>query len=95
MKAMRSQQGIAALTGILVIILVAAIAGVGLYVYTNNEANKVSDGTAIQQTPVSNEDAPEINTAADLDEAEDSLDKQDVDKSLDTSALDDDLNSLF
>lgn len=95
MKLTRSQHGMAALTGILVVILVAAIAGVGWYVYANNQANNTESGTVIDQVPVSNDEAPQIKKTADLDEASNALDDQNVDKNLDTTALDEDIDSLF
>ncbi len=95
MKITRSQHGIAAVSGLIVVVLVAAIAGVGWYVYSNNAMNKSEDGTALQQTPVSNNEAPEIKKASDIDKASEALDEQNIDKNLDTSALDEDIDSLF
>ncbi len=94
-KLYRSQYGMAALTGILIVILVAAIAGVGWYVYTNNQTAKTEEGTAIQNAPVTKDEAPDIQRTSDLDDASRSLDKQEIDKNLDTAELDKDLNSLF
>jgi uncharacterized protein HemX len=89
------QRGIAALTGIMVIVVVAAIAGVGWYVYSNNALNSTEQGAAIEQPPVSKEEAPEVKESSDLDDAANALDKQDIDTKLDTTELEADINSLF
>ena len=94
MKLHRSQTGIAALTGILVVVLVSAITAVGWYVYTNSEAGKIENSAAIESTPLT-KDVPQISKTSDLDKADKSLDSQDVDKDLDTTELDADLSSIF
>jgi flagellar basal body-associated protein FliL len=94
-KNSRKQSGMAALTGMLVVVLVAAIAGVAWYVYSNNEAAKLDDGSASQTIVEKNEDAPEIKSTTDIDEASKDLDDQEIDKTLDTTTLDSDINSLF
>ncbi len=94
MKLHNAQQGIAALGGLLILVLVAAIAGTGWYVYTNNQTANNESGAAIENAPVGSS-VPKITTTADLDKATESLDSQDVDTELDTSALDEDLSAIF
>lgn len=94
-KNSRKQSGMAAVTGMLVVVLVAAIAGVGFYVYSNNESAKLDDGSLSQTIVEKNEDAPQIKNKTDIEEASKDLDSQEIDKTLDTTTLDSDINSLF
>lgn len=95
MRLHKSQHGIAALGGLVVLVLVAAIVGTGWYVYVNSQTANNESGTAIESAPVQKSDAPQITSTADLDKATETLDAQEIDANLDTSGLDEDLNSIF
>jgi hypothetical protein len=76
-----SQSGFAAVETVLLVVIVAAIAGIGYYVWhTHNNVDKL---TSTSETPdtinsVSTPKAPQINKASDLNRAIQVLNRTDV-----------------
>ena len=83
-----NQSGIAHLGLLLLAVLVAVVAFAGYKVATNNPKDNSAVTPPAQQTQ-------NINSQADLGRAESSLNNQDVDKDLNPSQFDQDVESLY
>lgn len=77
---MRKQSGFAAIELVLVLVIVAAIGGIGYYAtHKHSQANQQSVATsASQPAPVSTPVAPQITTASDLNTAMQALNQTQV-----------------
>ena len=75
--------GFSAVEVLVVVVLVGIIGFVGWKVYDNGKTSNTATTAPTQQ-----DDVPAVNSASDLDKAEDYLNDQDIDKQLDTSEID-------
>lgn len=87
---MKKQSGFAALELVLLVVVLGALAYVGVSYY--NHTRPVSDSTGSIAATASVPTAPKVNSTADLTTAENAVDAVDVDaNSLDSSQLDSEL----
>lgn len=86
-----NNRGFSAIAGVLLIVIVAVIGGVGYYVYSQ-QSDSSSQEQSANTSSQSSDDVPDVKTKEDLDKASDYLDSTNVDKQVDTSALDEPLN---
>ncbi|HSX27154.1 MAG TPA: hypothetical protein VLG25_00025 [Patescibacteria group bacterium] len=80
MKYQKNSLGFAAVEGILIAVILAAIGLVGWKVYsTKNSTDEINSNTAavLQQPASSTADVPSINKTSDLDKAEQALNQYD------------------
>lgn len=84
---MRSKQnGFTPVEVVLVVVVVALLAFAGYRLWQAQQDGQPSTGTTTTE-----EGAPEVNSADDLDEAEEFLNESDIDSELDTSDIDETL----
>jgi len=86
----KSQKGFAHLGLLLLLVAVVAVVYVGYKVVKNHQ-----DTTAANQTSTSLTQSGVINTSADLNNALNTVNSQNVDSDLNPSSLDSDVNSLL
>jgi hypothetical protein len=91
MSISRNQQGIAHLTGILVILVLLIVGVVGYRVVRANTDNQLSNNeSSLSESSVPNS----FKSTADVTRADKALEKTSVDDSLNPNQLDSDINAL-
>ena len=95
MSLRKNQAGFSIVEGLLLLIIVAALAGVGYFVYNQQQdkqagVNQTSYVAKEDQVP----EAPQVETAADLDNADKTIDQVNLDEDSENSELDRELNSF-
>ncbi|MHB1864784.1 MAG: hypothetical protein ACYCPS_01290 [Candidatus Saccharimonadales bacterium] len=85
----QSQSGIAVVELVVAVVLVAAVIGVGLYVWHSHNKNSSSTTSSVYHSPTtSTPPAPQINNASDLNSALSALNQTSVNSSnVDSSQL--------
>ena len=89
-----SQKGFSAVEVLIVVLIVGVIGGAGYYIYAQNADDSVSSGSSqVADTDVP--EAPAINSAQDLNSAEQALDDTDLNASdADLQQLENDLADI-
>lgn len=94
-RMVRNMKGFAAASLILVLLLVGVVGFAGWFIYQNNlESPKDSQVTTQEDSVPSSASVP-IKSSADIDSAISELESTPVDDDLDTTQIDEDINSVL
>lgn len=92
MKKLRNNQnGVGHIVGIVLLLVVVAVAAIGYRVAQNSDANKVDSSAQPAAVVVPSK----IQSTADVKKADRALDNSGIDGSVDPNSLNNDLNSLL
>lgn len=87
-------RGIAGLTLLLVVLLVAAVAYAGYVVFYQEDSEVVDTGDSSSVQRQTETDNEPVESAQDIEEELSEIESVDLESELDTSGLDEDLNAL-
>ncbi|MBP7820608.1 hypothetical protein KA025_00625 [Candidatus Saccharibacteria bacterium] len=91
MNSFNNQKGFSVLVTLLVVVVIGAVGFAGWQVYSKQQTNKDS----VTQTQTPSNASPTLNSAQDVDKAQKNLDNANINSDLDSSSIDNDLNSIL